>query len=336
MATVIGRVRIRPAVAATCVGLTVVAVAACKSTATAWTDKAAHKNGFVTANGIRINYLDWGGSGKPLILIHGMGDNPHVFDDIAPAFTDHYRVVAYARRGHGDSDAKPPYNVATLTEDLRVLMDSLGIAKADIAGWSMGGDEVTAMAGTHPERVGHIVYLEGAYDWGDGTLAAAFPTYPVALSPPDSAMSSMDAFLTFQGSAVFPGLADMARVEAYNRDLVVVQPDGRLRMKMSDSVSQALFHVVLTERRDYTKVRAPALAIYAQSFVDAQHGSTAQQDKSLAWEQKYMVPFRAASIERVQKELPGVEIVRVSGTHMGFIYESRDQVVASMRKFLGT
>ena len=43
----------------------------------AWSDASPHKNGFVTANGIRINYLDWGGSGPTLILIHGLGDNPH-------------------------------------------------------------------------------------------------------------------------------------------------------------------------------------------------------------------------------------------------------------------
>src|SRR5713226_1406607 len=53
-----------------------------------WTDPAAHKSGFVTANGIRLHYLDWGGSGPPLILIHGLGQSPHFFDDLAPAFTD--------------------------------------------------------------------------------------------------------------------------------------------------------------------------------------------------------------------------------------------------------
>lgn len=99
-----------------------------------WSDPAAHKSGFVTANGVRLHYLDWGGSGPPLILIHGLGENPHYFDDLAPAFTDRFRVVAYARRGHGQSDAKGPYDTATLTEDLRALMNGLGIAKAHLAG----------------------------------------------------------------------------------------------------------------------------------------------------------------------------------------------------------
>ena len=157
----------------------------------AWSDPAPHKSNFVISNGVRLHYLDWGGSGPPLILIHGYGDNPHAFDDLAPAFTDRFRVVAYARRGHGQSDAKGPFDTATLTEDLRGLMDGLGIAKAHLAGWSMGGNEITAMAGTYPKRVGRIVYLEAAYDWGDPAFAAAFKAIPPSLmAPPAGAMAS--------------------------------------------------------------------------------------------------------------------------------------------------
>lgn len=106
---------------------------------------------------IDYRILNSGGSGPVLILIHGFGDNPHIFDGLGPAFTDRFRVIAYARRGHEDSDAKEPYDTTTLTEDLRGVMDGLNVTKADLAGWSMGGNEITAMAGTHPERVGRLV-----------------------------------------------------------------------------------------------------------------------------------------------------------------------------------
>jgi pimeloyl-ACP methyl ester carboxylesterase len=143
---------------ATSAALALLTLAACRKVAT-WSDPSPHKNGFVTASGIRINYLDWGGSGPTLILIHGYGDNPHVFDDIAPAFTDRFRVIAYARRGQGDSEAKEPYDAGTMAEDLHGLMDALHIAKAHLAGWSMAGNDITAMAGAHPERVDRMVYL---------------------------------------------------------------------------------------------------------------------------------------------------------------------------------
>ena len=80
-----------------------------------WTDPSTHATGFVMANGVKLNYLDWGGTGPNLILIHGLGDNPHVFDDMIPALGGQFRIVAYARRGHGRSSKVGPFDTATLT-----------------------------------------------------------------------------------------------------------------------------------------------------------------------------------------------------------------------------
>jgi pimeloyl-ACP methyl ester carboxylesterase len=301
----------------------------------AWSDTVAHKSGFVPANGIRLHYLDWGGLGPVLILIHGGLDNAHIFEDLAPAFSDHFRVIAYDLRGHGRSDAKGPFDTTTRTEDLRGLMDSLGIAKAHLAGWSLGGNDITAMAGIHPERVESIVYLEGAYDWGSPALADAFKSVPIDFLAPSSAMTSLDAYLAYQKTIWLPAVSDTSRFEAYVRDLVVIQSDGTVRPRMTDSVTQEVLSTTLTDRRDYTKVRSPALAIYAETFFDVQNGDPAQLAKNLVWELKYMAPFRAASIERVRRELPSVEIVKVPGTHKDFVFTSREQVVSAMQRFLG-
>ena len=295
---------------------------------------AAHKSGFVTSNRIRLHYLDWGGSGPALILIHGGLDNAHIFDDLAPAFAEHFRVIAYDLRGHGHSDAKGPFDTTTRTEDLRGLMDSLGIAKAHLAGWSLGGNDITAMAGTHPERVDSIVYLEGAYDWGGPALADAFKSPPVDFRAPASAMTSLDAYRGYQQRNWFPAVSDVARIEAYVRDLVVIQSDGTVRLRMSDSVTQAVLSTVLTDPRDYTKVRSPALAIYAETFFDVRNGDPAQRAKNLDWEQKYLAAFRDASIDRVRRELPSVEVVKVPGTHKDFVFTSREKVVSAMQCFL--
>lgn len=323
----------RATVATACLGLTLT-ILACRKT-TPWSDNSPHKSGFVNANAIRLHYLDWGGSGPVLILIHGYHGNPHVFDDLAPAFTDRFRVVAYARRGQGQSDAKGPYDTTTLAEDLRGLMDGLGIAKAHLAGWSMGGNEITAMAGSHPERVDRIVYLEGAYDWSDPAFAIAFKNVPpVYMTAPAGAMASLNAWCAYQGTIWFPGVREASRFEAYSRGLVAVQPDGTVRPAVSDNALHALATTLLSDRKDYTKVRARALAIYAGTFLDVHHGDSGQAATNLAWEQRCMAPFRAASIERVRRELANVEIVNVPGTHMDFPFTSREQVVAAMRRFL--
>jgi pimeloyl-ACP methyl ester carboxylesterase len=300
----------------------------------AWSDTVAHKSGFVTANGIRLHYLDWGGLGPVLILIHGGLDNAHIFDDLAPAFCDHFRVIAYDLRGHGRSDAKRPFDTTTRSEDLCGLMDSLGIAKAHLAGWSLGGNDITVMAGTHPDRVESVVFLEGAYDWGSPALADAFNSVPIDFLSPASVMRSLDAYLAYQKTIWFPAVSDTTRFEAYVRDLVVIHSDGTARPRMTDSVTQEVLRTTLTDRRDYTKVRSPALAIYAETFFDVWNGDPAQRAKNLDWEQKYLAPFRAASIERARRELLSVEIVKVPGTHKDFVFTSREQVVSAMQRFL--
>jgi pimeloyl-ACP methyl ester carboxylesterase len=327
------RFLICPIIPAACVALSLLTQVACWKQVT-WSDTSPHKSGFVTAKGIRLHYLDWGGSGPVLILVHGGLDNAHAFDDLAPAFTDRFRVIAYDRRGHGRSDANGPYDTATMTEDLRGLMDGLDIAKAHLAGWSMGGNEVTAMADTYPERVGRIVYLEGAYDWADPASLAAFKSFPMDFNPPANAMTSLDAYRAYQRTVWFPAVRDAGRFEAYIRGLVVNQPDGTVRPAISDSVAQAVLTAGFTDRRDYSKVRSAALAIYAETFLDVRKGESAQLAKNLAWEQKYMAPFRTASTERVRRELPNVEIVNLPGTHMDFLFTSRKQVVTAVQRFL--
>jgi hypothetical protein len=103
---------------------------------------------------------------------------------------------------------------------------------------------------------------------------------------------------------------------------------------MNDSAGQALVTTLLTDHRDYAKVRSPALAIYAASMLNVRNGDASWLTQNLAWEQKYMVAFRAASVERVRRELPGVEIVNVPGSHPELVFTSREQVVAAMRRFL--
>jgi pimeloyl-ACP methyl ester carboxylesterase len=300
-----------------------------------WSDQSLHKSNFINSNGIRLNYLDWGGQGPTLILIHGFADNPHVFDDLAPAFTDKFRVIAYARRGHGLSDTTGTYSMNALTEDLHGLMDGLGIAKASFAGWSMGGNEITAMAVQYPEKVDRIIYLEGAYDWGDPMFGDMFKLMPaVYMNTPASALTSIDNWLNYQKTYLFPTINDMNRVEAYNRELVVINADGSVRSRMTDNVAQSLLNVLLSSRREYTKVHCPALAIYAESMLPLNVGDTAQNSANRLFEQKYMIPFRTASIERIQKEMHNLEIVKVPGTHIDFFFTSREKVVEAMRKFL--
>jgi hypothetical protein len=70
----------------------------------AWKDLSPHTTLFVTADkGVHLEVLDWGGSGRPIILLAGGGNTAHIFDDLVPKLTTHCHVYGITRRGFGAS-----------------------------------------------------------------------------------------------------------------------------------------------------------------------------------------------------------------------------------------
>src|SRR5262252_10890645 len=85
---------------------------------------------FVTVNGLRLHYLDWGNDTKPpLILLHGIGRVAHTFDHLAPHFSPDYHVMAVDMRGHGDSgwSADGAYLVEDYVKDIDGMARQLGL-----------------------------------------------------------------------------------------------------------------------------------------------------------------------------------------------------------------
>jgi len=300
---------------------------------------AAPIEGFVETKSVRLQYLDWGGStsGRTLILIHGLGDNPHVFDDLAPAFLEQFHVVAYARRGSGGSDVKGPYDAATLTDDLLDFMNALRIRKAALVGYSAGGGEVTELAARHPDRVERIVYFEGGYDATDPDFKGLLAALPQGFfDGPPSAMSSLDAFRGFMKGTQYPTLDDMGRIEANFRAKVIIQADGSIKYRASSDTVNELYNALLNDkRRDYKRVRCPALAIYAETLYDTGIADEKKRHDLIDYELKYWHPYQEKSIKRLQRELPGVQVVRVRGAHGSFFMTDRAQVIEPMQQFLG-
>jgi pimeloyl-ACP methyl ester carboxylesterase len=104
-----------------------------------WVDKSPHKSGFVIVNGVRLHYLDWGGNGETMLFLHGFSGTPHIFDELAPKFTNQFRVIGLTRRGHGESEIPDGgYDAATRVEDIRQFMDVLNIQRAILVGHSRG------------------------------------------------------------------------------------------------------------------------------------------------------------------------------------------------------
>jgi pimeloyl-ACP methyl ester carboxylesterase len=115
---------------------------------------------FVTVNGLKLHYLDFGNaSDPPLICIHGLSGNAHNFDALAAHLLSQYRVVSIDVRGRGDSQWGPAdeYNQATYCSDLAIFIDQLGFERVTLIGTSMGGAIAMLYAGGYPDRVERLV-----------------------------------------------------------------------------------------------------------------------------------------------------------------------------------
>jgi pimeloyl-ACP methyl ester carboxylesterase len=293
------------------------------------------EDSFVTVNGIRLHYLDWGGPDPAFVLVHGALDSPHIFDQMASALRNDFRVITYARRGHGRSEARDPFDNPTFVEDLRQLLDSLGIEEAHLLGWSMGGNEITEFAGRYPERTLKLVYLEAGYDWSDPAFWAAFEKLPIAFEPDSADLQSLDLYRAWYRETMMPGLSWTPGLEAFLRDNTRIAPGGSVQVIPDSEVTEKIFGALATTPRDYTAVQAPTLAMYSPSFFETDLPDPEDAQAMTAWEQQLVEPFRRASIERIRQELPGVIIREIPNTtHISIGLVNQESLVETIGDFL--
>lgn len=118
---------------------------------------------WITANGLHLHCLEWGSADAPaMVLLHGIGDNAHIWDDLAASLRDRMRIIAPDQRGHGRSDrAVPPaYRCENYVADLVALMEVLSPDRAVVGGHSMGALHATAYAALMPERVSGLIHVD--------------------------------------------------------------------------------------------------------------------------------------------------------------------------------
>jgi non-heme chloroperoxidase len=130
-----------------------------------WHDPSPHSVQFVTVDeNVKLEVLDWGGSGRPLVLLAGLGNTAHVFDDFAPKLTSEYRVYGITRRGFGASSIPASgYSADRLGDDVLAVLDALKLDRPVLVGHSIAGEELSSIATRHPERVAGLIYLDAGY-----------------------------------------------------------------------------------------------------------------------------------------------------------------------------
>lgn len=282
-----------------------------------WHDPSPHRAGFLVINGARLHYLDWGGQGRFLLLIHGWGSNAHVFDDLAPQLTDRYHVVALTLRGFGESDTVPSdYSLARYAADLRATLDSFHVDRATVAAHSFGGWVLTAMARRYPDRLDHVVYLDAAFDMRvSDSIVARRPLRRPALSNAQSAADVMQWL-----RANFFGMWTPALEAEYR-----ARPrDESTRAAQLRRVGDEAEHAA----PNWAEVTVPALAICALATTASEFPWLQATDSGLATARRFVEqerrPQQHAECERFRTARPDHRTVELAGHHYVFIWHPAD------------
>lgn len=234
---------------------------------------AAPATGLVrVADGVLVEYRDWGGAGPTVVLLTGLGNTAAVFDDLAPRLIGAHRVVGLTRRGFAPSTVtESGYDVATRAADDIAALEALGIDRALLVGHSIAGDELTAIARQRPDLVAGLVYLDAALDRSDPQVVDLANCYAEVPSI-ETVVDLSGDLVEVDGEVALVDLATAARLQGVQ--LGGMLPLGEVRRQFAVTSGGALAPIEPGPSiealqagsneftPDYTGISVPVTALY--------------------------------------------------------------------------
>jgi non-heme chloroperoxidase len=215
---------------------------------------------------VKLEVLDWGGTGRPLVFLAGLGNDAHVFDKFAPKFTANYHVYGVTRRGFGASSKPAPvngnYSADRLGDDVLAVIDSLRLTQPILVGHSLAGEELSSIGSRHPDKVAGLIYLDAAngyayYDRVNGDII--LDTLEVKHRI-DELEAGTPATLQFENE-MLSSVAQLQRdlQQSVTRNAYLPDPPGPAHPSPPPPVIAA----IVFGTRKYFDIRSPILAIFA-------------------------------------------------------------------------
>ena len=307
-----------------------------------WQDPSPHTIRFVTVEkGVSLEVLDWGGSGRPLVLLAGGGDTAHVFDDFALKLTATFHVYGITRRGFGESGFSPEgYGADRLGDDVLAVIDSFKLNRPVLVGHSLGGEELSSVATRHPNRVAGLVYLEAGYpyafDNGKGPSMKEFedarkrmPQAP----PPSESDPSLASFAAFQQATLHA--LGFTYPEGELRQQYATTPDGRVG-KQRDFPGSAK---MLEGMKKYADIHVPALVIFANPHAQPKWISESTDTKVREAGEAFssaLLALTSRQAKAFEEGVPTAHVTRLSGADHYVYLSNEADVLREMKSFLST
>jgi non-heme chloroperoxidase len=304
---------------------------------TAWKDPSPHTAQFVSVEkDVKLEVLDWGGRGRPLVFVPGLGNTAHIFDVFAPKLTPQYHVYGITRRGFGASSAPSTgYSADRMGDDVLAVLDALKIEKPVLAGHSLGGEELSSVGSRRPERVAGLIYLDAGY---------AYAYYDASRG--DMRIDLMELRKKLDQLEPGKGPADPRPLikELLETALPGFERDLREQQKSLEGVSDALLAAqaasltpvmqgIMTGMQKYTQIPAPILAIYA---VPHDRGALASPDPAARAKQEAQdEETTGAQAKAFETGLPSAKVVRIPHADHYVFRSNEADVLREMNAFIG-
>jgi len=304
----------------------------------AWKDPSPHRVQFVTVDkDVRLEVLDWGGSGRPLVLLAGLGNTAHIFDTFAPKLTANHHVYGITRRGFGVSSAPAAgYSADRLGDDVLAVLDALKLERPVLAGHSIAGEELSSVASRHPERVAGLIYLDAGYSYayydrsrGDLDIDLVELQKKLEQLLPGNGAQDPKALVHELLEATLPG---------FERDLrdrqktLQVTPAALLAAQASSPLSDAA-RAIQTGEQKYTNIPVPVLAIYAVPHDLGPAGGDAAARAAFEANDEATTGAQAKAFE---SGVPSARIVRLPHANHYVFFSNEADVLREMNAFLGS
>jgi non-heme chloroperoxidase len=320
--------------------LSLLAVARCRAT-DPWKDESPHRVLSVKVDsGVALEVLDWGGTGRSVILIAGGGNTAHIFDDFGPKLTGSFHVYGITRRGFGRSGFVATDDPAVrLGQDVLEIIQALGLNRPILIGHSIGGTELSSVADLDSRQVAGLIYLEAAYSYafdngkGSSILAMQSLQPPQPPAPGDSDLATFRSFQQYEerlNGFPFP--------EAELRQLWDTTPAGTVGGQRSFP-GAALFMPLLTSSKHYTRLSVPILAVFANPhgvgvWVD-QNPDPAIRAAAKAYSES-LESLTSQQVRAFQAGVPGARVLTIAGAHHYVFLSNEKEVLEAIRSFAGT
>ena len=240
---------------------------------------------YLDLNGLPFHYRDWGGAGRPLLLLHGLASTSRIWDLAAPRLTTQFRVAALDQRGHGlSAQVDDGYDFASVSADAAAFIAALGWTRPIIAGHSWGADVALELAAAQPAIVGGLIFVDG------GTIEpSARPGWTLEQARQELAPPVFTNFTPamMQERVIASGRFGIqpapAVIDAVLANFAVL-PDGTIRARLRRENHLRIIDALWQHKpsRLYPQVQCPTLLLPARQSAPDDHDRRFRRAESIA------------------------------------------------------